>query len=43
MNIRWNCFRIRKSELWAQMVKEFGEQKAMEMLKQFTVKIDAAA
>jgi hypothetical protein len=34
---------IRKSELWAQMVKEFGEQKATEMLKQFTVQIDAGA
>lgn len=35
--------RIRKSELWTQMVKEFGEEKATEMLKQFTVKIDAGA
>ena len=35
--------RIRKSPLWNQMVKEFGEQKAGEMLKEFTVKIDAGA
>jgi hypothetical protein len=35
--------RIRKSPLWDQMVKEFGEQKAEEMLKEFTVKIDAGA
>ena len=34
--------RIRKSELWAQMVKEFGEQKATEMLKRCS-KIDAGA
>ena len=35
--------RIRKSPLWNQMVKEFGEQKAAEMLKEFTVKIDEGA
>ncbi|MBI4662286.1 MAG: hypothetical protein HY735_25990 [Verrucomicrobia bacterium] len=32
--------RIRRSPLWDQMVKEFGEQKAAEMLKEFTVRID---
>jgi hypothetical protein len=32
--------RIRKSPLWDKMVKEFGEQKATEMLREFTVKID---
>jgi hypothetical protein len=35
--------RIRKSPLWNQIVKEFGEQKAAEMLKEFTVKIDEGA
>jgi hypothetical protein len=35
--------RIRKSPLWDQMVKEFGEQKATEMLKEFTVRIDEGA
>jgi hypothetical protein len=34
---------IRDSPLWDQMVKKFGEQKAAEMLKQFTVKIDERA
>jgi hypothetical protein len=32
--------RIRNSPLWDQMVKEFGEQKAAEMLKEFKVKIE---
>jgi hypothetical protein len=32
--------RIRNSPLWDQMVKEFGEQKATEMLKEFKVKIE---
>lgn len=32
--------RIRNSPLWDKMVKEFGEQKATEMLKEFKVKID---
>lgn len=32
--------RIRRSPLWDKMVKEFGEQKATEMLKEFRVKID---
>jgi hypothetical protein len=35
--------RIRKSPLWDQMVKEFGEQKATELLKEFTVRIDEGA
>jgi hypothetical protein len=35
--------RIRKSPLWDQMVREFGEQKATEMLKEFTVRIDEGA
>ena len=35
--------RIRKSPLWDQMIREFGEQKATEMLKEFTVKIDGRA
>jgi hypothetical protein len=34
---------IRRSELWALMVKEYGEAKATELLKQFTVKIDTGA
>jgi len=32
--------RIRSSPIWDQMVREFGEQKATEMLKDFRVKID---
>jgi hypothetical protein len=32
--------RIRRSPLWDKMVKEYGEQKATEMLKEFRVKID---
>ncbi len=35
--------RIRQSPLWDQMVKEFGEKKATEMLKEFTVRIDEGA
>lgn len=35
--------RIRKSPLWDQMVREFGEQKATEMLMEFTVRIDEGA
>jgi hypothetical protein len=31
---------IRNSPLWDQMVKDFGEQQATEMLKEFKVKID---
>ena len=34
--------RIRNSPLWDKMVKEFGEQKAAEMLKEFKVKINEA-
>jgi len=34
--------RIRNSPLWDKMVKEFGEQKASEMLKEFKVRIDEA-
>ena len=34
--------RIRNSALWDQMVKDFGEQKAKEMLKEFKVKLDEA-
>jgi hypothetical protein len=33
--------RIRKPPLWDQMVKEFGEEKAAEILKELTVRIDA--
>jgi hypothetical protein len=35
--------RIRNSPLWEQMVREFGEQKATEMLREFTVRIDEGA
>ena len=31
--------RIRNSPVWKMMVKEFGEQKAEEMLKEFQVKL----
>jgi hypothetical protein len=34
--------RIRNSPLWDKMVKDFGEQKAAEMLKEFKVKINEA-
>jgi hypothetical protein len=32
--------RIRKSPLWDQMVKEFGERRASEMLAEFKVKAE---
>jgi len=32
--------RIRNSPLWDQMVRDFGEQKATEILKEFKVQID---
>jgi len=32
--------RVRKSPLWGLMVKEFGEQKAAEMLKEFKAKLE---
>ena len=32
--------RIRKSPLWDLMVKEFGEQKAVEMLSEFKAKLE---
>ena len=32
--------RIRNSPLWDQMVKDFGEEQATKMLKEFKVKID---
>jgi hypothetical protein len=32
--------RIRNSPLWGQMVKQFGEEKAKELLKEFTVKTE---
>ena len=31
---------IRKSPIWDMMVKEFGEEKAEEMLREFQVKIE---
>jgi hypothetical protein len=34
---------IRTSPLWEQMVKEFGEKKATELLKECTVRIDGQA
>ena len=34
--------RIRNSPLWDKIVKEFGEQKATEMLKEFKVKTSEA-
>jgi hypothetical protein len=32
--------RIRNSPLWEKMVREFGEPRALEMLKEFKVEID---
>ena len=32
--------RIKESPVWGQMVKEFGEEQATEMLKEFRVKVN---